>query len=114
MSRPALFHRLSLTACSTLALLAAAPAAIAAPAEPTIQFTIPPGALDGTLTTYAIQARVQLLYTPDLVAGRRSDGLTGAYTARDALDRLLAGTGLTVRQSRPGVLVLRQPTAAKI
>ena len=114
MSRSALFHRLSLTACSTLALLAAAPAAIAAPAEPTIQFTIPPGALDGALTTYAIQARVQLLYTPDLVVGRRSDGLTGAYTARDALDRLLAGTGLTVRQSRPGVLVLRRGVVAAV
>ncbi|WP_374346567.1 TonB-dependent receptor [Phenylobacterium sp.] len=107
LSRPNHTRRLSLTACSTLALLAAAPAAICAPAEPLITFAIPAGTMESVLTTYAIQAHVQLLYTPDLVAGRRSAGLTGALTAREALGRLLSGSGLSAQESRPGVIVLR-------
>ena len=106
LSRPNRTRRLSQTACSTLALLAAAPAAICAPAEPTITFAIPAGTMESVLTTYAIQAHVQLLYTPDLVAGRRSAGLTGALTAREALGRLLSGSGLSAQVSRPGVIVL--------
>lgn len=101
-------HRVrAASAVSLLALLAAAPAAIAAPAEPHIAFAIPAGSLESVLTAYATRAGVQLLYTPDLVRGRRSAGLMGDYTARAALDRLLAGTGILVEETRPGVLVLR-------
>lgn len=106
MSRTHRRRRASLITTSILALLSA-PAAIAAPAEPNLSFTIPAGTLESALTTYAIQAHVQLLYTPDLVAGRRSPGLVGALTARDALGRLLSGSGLTAQESRPGVIVLR-------
>ena len=100
-------RRAHLTTTSVLALLCAAPAAIAAPAEATVNFAIPAGTMESVLTTYAIQAHVQLLYTPDLVAGRRSPGLSGALTAREALGRLLSGSGLMAQESRPGVIVLR-------
>lgn len=92
---------------SLVALLAAAPAAISAPAEPVLTFAIAGGTLEGVLTAYAAQAHVQLLYTPDVVRGRRSEGLSGAFTAKAALARLLDGAGITAQQSRPGVIVLR-------
>jgi iron complex outermembrane receptor protein len=92
---------------SLAALLMAAPVAICAPAEPVVSFAIPGGALETALTAYATQAHVQLLYTPEVVRGRRSEGLSGAFTAKAALARLLDGTGVTAQQSRPGVIVLR-------
>lgn len=98
--------RFSATSASLLALLATAPA-VAQPAEPVLAFMLPAGDLENVLTTYAAQARVQLLYTPDVVRGRRSEGLIGEFTARAALQRLLAGTGIVAEESRPGVIVLR-------
>lgn len=102
-------NRLYFGACSAsiLALLVAAPAALAAPAEPVISFAIPKGPLEKALTAYASRADIQLLYTPNVVAGLHSDGLIGDYTAKAALARLLAGTGIVAQESRPGVIVLR-------
>lgn len=99
-------------AASLLALLAAAPAAIAAPAEPLVAFAIPPGTLESALTAFATRADVQLLYTPDLVRGQRSDGLMGEYTPRAALGRLLSGSGIVAEERRAGVIVLRMGVVA--
>lgn len=63
--------------------------------------------MESVLTAFAVQAHVQILYTPGLVAGRQSPGLSGAFTAYDALTRLLAGSGLVAHETRPGVIVLR-------
>lgn len=114
MSRTSRRSSAHLATSSFLALLCAAPAAVAAPAEPTVAFSIPAGTMESALTAYAIQAHVQLLYTPDLVAGRRSAGLAGALTVREALGRLLSGTGLVAQESRPGVIVLRMGGAAAL
>ena len=75
-------------------------------------FRIPAGPLGEALTAYAAQADRQMLFTSDLVAGRRTEGLTGRHTPEGGLDRLLAGSGLTWSESRPGVLVLRRAPAA--
>lgn len=53
------------------------------------------GALDDALNAFAAQSRVQILYSPSLVANRRSAGLDGKAPTREALARLLQGTGLT-------------------
>lgn len=100
-------RRSAFAAAGVLALLTASPAAIAAPAEATLAFAIPAGSLESALTAYAARANVQLLYTPEVVRGLRSDGLMGDFTKRAALERLLAGTGIVAQQSRPGVVVLR-------
>ena len=71
-------------------------------------FDIAPGPLDAALTQFAAQSGEQILYTPDVVAGRLSPGLRGRYTTTSALSRLLSSTGLTWSQSRPGVIVLRR------
>jgi iron complex outermembrane receptor protein len=90
------------------ALLATCAAPVMAQPPGAIVFSIPAGSLDAALATLIRQSGLQLLYTPDLVAGRSSIGLSGAYSPRHALERLLAGSGLEVREPQPGVLVLRR------
>ncbi|AQR63146.1 hypothetical protein BZG35_16945 [Brevundimonas sp. LM2] len=102
--------------CSLWGGVALAPVAVvalatAAHAQTQREFNIPGGPLGGALVAYAEQANVQLLYTADLVAGVRTEGVAGRHPPRMALDRLLAGSGITWSQSRPGVLVLRRGAA---
>ncbi|OYX02776.1 MAG: hypothetical protein B7Z12_11435 [Caulobacter vibrioides] len=65
------------------------------------------GALDQSLLTLAQQGRVRILFPSQLVAGRMAPAIHGQFTVREALERLLAGTGLEARQARPGVFALR-------
>ena len=58
-------------------------------------YAIPGGSLDDALQAFAAQARIQLLYAPPLVRGKRSAGLRGRSTPPAALARLLAGQALT-------------------
>jgi hypothetical protein len=64
------------------------------PAGAARDFEIAGGALDAALVAYARQANVQLLYTADLVAGLRTQGVVGRHPPEAALRRLLAGTGI--------------------
>ncbi|MCX7586321.1 TonB-dependent receptor [Phenylobacterium sp. 58.2.17] len=98
---------IGLAGVSLLALIASSPPALAAPAEPVLSFAIPRGPLEKALTAYATRADIQLLYSPGVVRGLHSEGLTGDFTAKAALAKLLAGTGIVAQESRPGVIVLR-------
>ena len=91
------------------ALLTASPvAAICAPAPPpAVAFNIEAGTLDAALMAYAKQTGRQLIYPAELVAGRRTGGLREHLSPDEALDRLLAGTGITIQRSRPNVIVLK-------
>jgi len=86
--------------------------AVAAPA-PAITFNIEAGALEGALLAYAAQSQRQLLFDRALVAGLRAPAVRGALTPSQALDRLLAGSGLVVRQSGPNVFVLKPASAVR-
>ncbi|MGK2255578.1 MAG: iron complex outermembrane receptor protein, partial [Brevundimonas sp.] len=83
------------------------------PAGAARDFEIAGGALDAALVAYARQANVQLLYTADLVAGLRTQGVVGRHPPEAALRRLLAGTGIRWSRSRPGVIVLRRSSNAQ-
>ncbi|MFK0299568.1 TonB-dependent receptor domain-containing protein [Brevundimonas sp. NPDC090276] len=104
MNRSTIFAFAAAAAC----LAAASPAS----AEETRVFNIPVGALGDALTAFGVQSDRQILFTSDLVAGRRSNGLSGAFAPSVALDRLLAGTGLVWVETRPGVYVVRAATAS--
>jgi iron complex outermembrane receptor protein len=76
-------------------------------ATPTkVSLSIAPQPLASALNEFARQSRQQLLFTPELVAGKQSRGLTGPYAPNRALSVLLAGTGLTYRAASGGVFVL--------
>src|SRR5207237_1391153 len=93
---PSLAARLAVSAAGSVLLFAAA-----ASAEPARQLRIPAGDLDAALLSLAAQTHVQLLYTPDVVAGRHVAGMHGAFTTDQALHQLLGdGGGIVV--TRPG------------
>jgi iron complex outermembrane receptor protein len=75
-------------------------------------FDISRGALGDALNAFATQSDQQLFFGGDLVAGLRTDGLRGRFSSRAALTRLLAGTGLSWSEPRPGVLYLRREERA--
>ena len=86
--------------------------ALAQTAAP-MYFEISPGSLDSALSALVQLSGLQLLYTPDQVAGVVSPGLKGVYIPREGLAKLLAGTNLHVQETPSGALVLRQAPAAK-
>ena len=110
---------LALAACLALNVLAAqaqAPAAASAPAPGTaataalpVQIAAQP--LAQALNDLARQARLELVVQPALVQGRQAPAVQGTFTARQALDRLLAGTGLVAVIEGSLVTVQRDPAA---
>lgn len=100
-------RRLSLLSCSAIVACAVSISATAC-AQDARQFTIPAGSLRDGLNLFATQADQQILFAGDLVAGRTTPGLVGRFAPRDALDRLLAGSGIVWSQGRPGVIFLRR------
>jgi outer membrane receptor protein involved in Fe transport len=102
--------------CVWVALVGAWPAAPgrcaeAASGDPLdAQLTISSSAsvLGAALRDLAKQANMQILYDPQLVAGRRSNPINQAHSAREALRQLLRGTGLEPEERIPGVVVIRR------
>lgn len=58
-------------------------------------YSIVAGSLNDALNQLAHQSGLQILYAPDLVAGKKAASVHGAHTWREALQQLLDGTGLT-------------------
>ncbi|MFC5568503.1 TonB-dependent receptor domain-containing protein [Lysobacter yangpyeongensis] len=76
---------------------------------------VPAGDLDTALKALATQGRVQILYPPELVAGRRARGLQARLGIPEALARLLRGTGLrAVAVNANTFLLQRIPEPAKV
>ncbi len=63
--------------------------------ETTIEFDIPQQRADLALTQFAEQANLTLLFPFEGVRDRTANALTGEYTLDEAIEALLAGTGLT-------------------
>jgi len=84
----------------------------AAHAQAAQSYDIPAGPLAVALNRFAEVSNVKLFYDSALTNGLSSPGLQGSFNAPDALSRLLAGTGLTFRQTGVGAFTLeRAPTA---
>lgn len=78
-----------------------------------ILFDVPAGPLDAALREFAIQSGQQVIYPTDLVQGRNAAAVHGLCSIREALDRLLAPTGLGAWQDeRTGALAVREVAAA--
>jgi len=65
--------------------------------SPTLALDLPARPLDQALSDLARQAGVQVLFTSSLAQGKTAPALKGSYTAREALERVLAGSGLVLR-----------------
>ena len=78
----------------------------------TRHYNIAAGPLGRTLSTFSAQAGIALSFDPGLTDGLLSPALSGTYSARDALNRLLAGSGLELVQRTDGTYTLNKATAA--
>jgi len=58
------------------------------------QFSIAAGELGDALNQLAAQSHLQIVYAPELVQGKTTSGINGQLTWREALKKLLAGSGL--------------------
>ncbi len=96
-----------LTALSILFMLTCSWLPASAPAKRS--FDIPAGRAEVTLKAFAEQSGTQFFFSADKVRGVRTPALKGEFAAREALDRMLAGTGLVVVQDeKSGALSVRR------
>lgn len=76
----------------TLAQTSASPSHIKTPQ--TVSLSIPAGSLETALVQFSTQTGITVSFAPDVMKGQKSSGLSGDFNASDALNRLLAGSGL--------------------
>lgn len=75
-----------------------------------IDYDIPAQPLAAALERYSASSGRQIIYDSALASGRRSAPLEGRFTAEQALQSLLAGTGLAPRYvAADAVVLLRLP-----
>lgn len=81
----------TLAACCLFALNAPQPVAAQTQAQSfqTISYEIDAGTLESVLNKFATQSKMQVIYSPELVAGKSSTGLSGKYSHQQALVLLL-------------------------
>ena len=77
-------------------------------------YEIAPGPLGRALSSFALASGVALSFEPALTEGLHSPGLSGAYSARDGMTRLLAGSGLElVELSNGSYQLVRQASGGE-
>ena len=76
-----------------------------------MHFDIAASDLRTAISQFSKATGVQVVVAPGAVAGRRTTGVRGAFTVREALDQLLRGTNLAA-SVRGGVAVLKLAAAA--
>jgi hypothetical protein len=108
--RYALLCALSMSAA--LAVQALAPSAAHAQSAVAQSFDLPAGSLADALVALGRQAQLQVLFSPDVVAGLSAPAVSGSMTPQVALNRLLARSGLVAVQSGSGFVVRRPADAS--
>ncbi len=77
--------------------------------------SVPAGSLASGLNSLAAQAGLQIMFDASLAQGKTTAGLSGTMTPAEALDALLADTGITARFSGVRQVVLGPaPTGAAV
>ena len=75
-----------------------------------IRFDIPAGTLEAVLNTFQSLTGLRVLIPNESMRGISSPGVSGAYTAEQALTKLLAGTGVTYSRTDSDTLTLEIQT----
>ncbi|MBA4723396.1 MAG: TonB-dependent receptor [Alcanivorax sp.] len=71
------------------------------------QYDIPPGPLNTVLTRFAERSGTFIAGDLRLTADKHSDGLRGRFSREEALDRILAGSGLMAERQDDGSYTLK-------
>src|SRR5688572_15987124 len=80
--------------------------------ETSYQINIPAGTLVQALDKLGAQARMQILYAPDLADGVKVQAINGMLTFRTALTQLLASTTLMVESVNEKTVVLKRSSGS--
>lgn len=113
--------RLALLASVSLACLAGTGMVTPARAQPAAAVASQAVALDiraqdlgSALTSFADRSGLRLLFPSHLVSGRVSPALVGSFTPPEALNRLLAGTGLSWSYTSANTVTITAPGATGV
>ena len=86
----------------------------AAAVEQKRSYDLPSGDAATTLNQFAGASGQQIIFMMEKVKGERTNAVAGDYAARDALDRMLAGTGLSAtRDPATGAFVVSRKRTAE-
>lgn len=103
--------RWKLTGAATAVMVFLAPPATAGgPARQT--YHLPTQPLTAALRAVADRSGLSVAAPAELLEGKRAAALDGTFTAADAIDTLLAGTGLKARAIEGGIVIERVDEAA--
>ncbi len=91
------------TAASAMVLVAGS---LSVQAEEMQQFNIAAQPVSKALIEFSLVTGVDVVVSSGLVKGQNAPALVGAMTAREGLERLVAGTGLQVEETSDGALKL--------
>ncbi|SFF30649.1 iron complex outermembrane recepter protein [Paracidovorax wautersii] len=100
---------LALALLALSALLTAGTTVQAQPARLPTSIAIAAQPLGQALNELSRQAGLQLMFPPALVAGKIAPAISGALTPSQALDRLLAGSGLVGTQEGNAIVIKAAP-----
>ncbi|WP_353192521.1 STN domain-containing protein [Pandoraea pnomenusa] len=106
--RAAIANAQAMRCIATMALAAslAITAGSAAASAAAQSFDIPEQPLKDALARFDAITRMSVFYPSSLVEGRRSHGVIGSYSPRDALDAMLEGTGVMAEFTAQNAFVL--------
>ncbi|MGV3482430.1 MAG: TonB-dependent receptor domain-containing protein [Sphingobium sp.] len=99
----------TMMAAAVIAVLA--PVAVHAQA---IDFDLPAQSLEASLKAVSRRSGANIIFAPATVAGQTAARLKGSFTARDAVSRLIARSGLAVSVNADGTILIRATSATRI
>lgn len=73
-----------------------------------LKFDIEPQSLSSALREYSDQSKLQVLYSSELVADRDSPGVTGSFTAEEAMTAVLSSSSLGYRYNGNGTIAVTE------
>ncbi len=77
-------------------------------AQQVVSIDIPAQSLASAIRQVGRQTRTEIIFSATAIGARRAPAVRGNLTASDALTRMLGGTGLTVRATSQGALVVEE------
>lgn len=75
--------------------------------EEKFDFDIPPQILAAAIPSFMHVTEIKVNFTPELVAGKRTNGVFGTFDIEEGLQVLLDGTGLTYTFNDPKTVTLK-------
>src|ERR1700693_5565056 len=107
MTKAGLCSALVSALCTTLLLGTTVAAPPAEARSVTYNLDIPAQSLNDALQAFALASQHKLLYSSELVDGKRSSALKGQFTTEQAVTALLSGTHLSYEVTSDGLVLIR-------